>query len=75
MNTNSNQPDPTLFVNQPKQPDAFQSFAIRVGAAVRTSLLVLFWLVVAAAGLACGYVCLRAIWWGLGLIAKALGMP
>jgi len=75
MNTNSNQPDPTLFVDQPKPPDAFQAFAIRVGTAIRAALLILFWVVIATAGLAAAYLAIRSLIWAVTLIQAAIGMP
>jgi hypothetical protein len=37
--------------------------------------MILFWLLVAAAGIAAGYICLKAMFWGVRLIQIALGMP
>lgn len=75
MTSNPNQPNLPLCVTPPASPSPIQMWATRIGEVVRSGLMILFWLLVAAAGLAAGYICLRAILWGVRLIQFALGMP
>jgi len=75
MTSSPNQPNMPLYVTPPPSPPRIQIWAAKIGEVVRSGLMILFWLLVGAAGLAAGYICLRAILWGVRLIQIALGMP
>ena len=75
MTSSPNQPDMPLYVTPPPSPPRIQMWATKIGEVVRSGLMILFWLVVAAAGLAASFIVLKGIWWGIRLIQIALGMP
>jgi hypothetical protein len=51
-----------------------QVFVRRFGEFIRSSLVILFWSLVAAAALVGSFIILKGIWWGARLIQTALGM-
>ena len=75
MTSSPNQPNMPLYVTPPPSPSRIQVLARRTGEVVRSALMILFWLLVAAAVIAAGYICLKAMFWGVRLIQIALGMP
>lgn len=64
---------PDLPNNQPPR-GPLQVLAAKVGEIVRCGLVITFWFLVSAAGVAVAYVCLRCLIWAVRLIQSALGM-
>ena len=50
-----------------------RNLASAIGDFVKASLTACFWVLVASAGAAMAYLGLRAIWWGVQAVLKAVG--
>ena len=58
----------------PNAPSKPQQIAQTMADFVRSGLLIVFWLVVAAAGLGAAYIALHAVMWAINLSRSALGL-
>ena len=76
----ANEPQPQgtpLFPTQPAPPRGRTpaDWAAAMADVIRAGLKITAWLVLAAAGAAAAYVCLRALVWAVRMALTALGMP
>ena len=72
--TSGLQPDQTPLFSPPPAGSAPQRYAQRIADLTRSSILVLFWMVVGAACIAAAVVSFAAIYWLVRLALNAVGV-